>query len=143
MLDEVTNSTTKAGYARKVGKSRQAIHKAVNDGRVIVNADGTVDEEASDKQLGTLADAKRREALARAEVAEAKARVMLSKLVDKAAVAAEVAALARAERDALMLLPARDAPAMAAALGVDEARLRLAIEDMLRGFLERPLPALK
>lgn len=136
-------ATTKSSYSRKLGIRPQSVIKAVNAGRVIVNADGTVDEAASDKQLGTLADAKRREALARAEVAEAKARVLLAKLVDKAAVATEVAALARAERDALMLLPARDAPAMAAALGVDEGRLRLALEDMLRGFLERPLPELK
>lgn len=135
--------TTKSGYSRKLGVTPHAVMKAAKAGRVIVNTDGTVDEEASDKQLGTLADAKRREALARAEVAEAKARVMLAKLVDKAAVATEVAALARAERDALMLLPARDAPAMAAALGVDEGRLRLALEDMLRQHLERPLPELK
>lgn len=143
MVDEVTNSATKAGYARKVGKSRQAIHKAVAVGRVVLDSSGRVDTAATDGQLGTLADAKRREALARAEVAEAKARVMLAKLVDKAAVATEVAALARAERDALLLLPSRDAPAMAAALGVDEGRLRLALEDMLRAHLERPLPALK
>lgn len=133
----------KAEYARKRGVSPQAVANAANAGRLMVDERGRIDEAATASHVGTLADAKRREALARAQMAETKAAVMRGELVDRAEAVKAVRACARAERDALLLLPSRDAPAMAAALGVDEGRLRLALEDMLRGFLERPLPALK
>lgn len=133
----------KADYARNRGVTPQAVANAANAGRLVVDERGRIDEAATVTHTGTLADARRREALARASMAETKAAVMRGELVDRAEAVKAVRACARAERDALLLLPARDAPAMAAELGVDETRLRLALEDMLRAHLERPLPELQ
>ncbi|MFZ1413692.1 MAG: hypothetical protein WAS73_03795 [Defluviicoccus sp.] len=140
MVYEGSNVTTQAGYARKVGKSRQAIHKATKAGRVVLDGSGKVDESATEAAAETMASAKLREQIARARMAELRAAEAEGRLIDRDATYAVVRGLARAERDALLLLPARDAPAMAAELGVDEHRLRLALEDMLRSHLERPLP---
>lgn len=140
MVDEGSNVTTQAGYARKVGKSRQAIHKGVAAGRVLLDERGAVDVDATAAHQVTLAGAKLREQIARASLAELKARKLAGELVDRAEAIKVVRACARAERDALLLLPSRCCPAMAAELGVDEHRLRLALEEMLRGHLERPLP---
>lgn len=140
MVDEGSNVTTQAGYARKVGKSRQAVHAAAKAGRVVLDGSGRVDEAATEAAAETMASAKLREQIARAAMAETKAAVMRGELVDRAEAIKVVRACARAERDALLLLPSRCCPAMAAELGVDEHRLRLALEEMLRGHLERPLP---
>lgn len=140
MVDEGTNATTLARYARKRGVSRQAVHKGAREGRIILADDGRVDPDATAAHTGTLADAKRREAIARARIAELKAAEAEGRLIDRESTYAVVRGLARAERDALLLLPTRDAPAMAARLGVNEHVLRCELEDMLRAHLERPLP---
>lgn len=130
----------KADFARQHGVTRQAVSKGVAEGRVIADENGGIDPDATAAHVGTLADARRREALARAELAEMKAAQLRGTLIDRDATFAVVRGLARAERDALLLLPSRDAPAMAARLGVNEHVLRLELEDMLRQHLERPLP---
>jgi hypothetical protein len=61
---------------------------------------------------------------------------MEGKLVNRAEVEAAAFERARAERDALLNLPARIAPIFAADFGIDSRKLFLALEQHIRQFLE-------
>lgn len=153
--------STAIGYARQSGISATMVAKLRDDGKLVFHPDGSIDVRASDAlraqetyprgtvidanakppdQPSTYLDARRANEILKAQERKLKLARLRGELVDRAEAIKVVRACARAERDALLLLPSRCCPAMAAELGVDEHRLRLAVEGMLREHLERPLP---
>lgn len=136
MVDKGSNVTTQAGYARKVGKSRQAIHKATKGGRVILDTGGKVDESATEAASETMAAARLREQIARASMAETKARALAGEVIDRALVERQVAEFVALFKAAAVAFPARNGPLLAGEFEVAEhalvQRLDAMIEDLLQ-----------
>ena len=86
--------------------------------------------------LSELEDLNRRILQAKAEAAELDLSAKRGELVSANAVRKAAAANARMEREALVNWPDRAAPALAAELGIDQARLTAAIEREVRAFME-------
>ncbi len=155
---------TPAQYARHRGCSRQAVDQALKAGRITADADGRIDPVAADAQWAarsrprvrssapppgtpdradspaagtgqdTYLDARRREALARATLAELEVATQARALVSVAEVRASCAAHLSACRDILLGLAARLAPVLAAE--TDASRVHLLLESEHRRALQ-------
>ncbi|KKM75661.1 hypothetical protein LCGC14_1388020, partial [marine sediment metagenome] len=86
--------------------------------------------------LSEVEDLNRRLLQAKAAAAELDLAAKRGELVSAADVCKAAAANARMEREALLNWPDRAAPALAAELGIDQARLTAAIEREVRAFME-------
>lgn len=56
MTQPLINGLTQAAYAKRRGVSRPYVHKLYHEGRLKVNADGTIDADASDAMLARSSD---------------------------------------------------------------------------------------
>ena len=86
--------------------------------------------------LSKIEDLNRRILEAKAEVAELNLAAKRGELVSATDVRKAAAANAHMEREALINWPDRAAPALAAELGIDQARLTAAIEREVRAFMQ-------
>jgi hypothetical protein len=149
---------TQAAYARHRGVTRQAVREAIRAGRITVDADGLLDPVAADAQWqartrprarpaggasqaapdttagGTgYLEAKRRQAVADAEVAELRLAELRGELVRVADVRHAYGRRLAGLREALLSLPPRLAPVLAAE--PDQLRVLRALEDALHHAL--------
>ncbi len=132
--------------ARELRLDRRTIHKRITLHNVPPIAEGPkgalydlADAARAIFGQATLSEVEglnRRILQAKAEAAELDLSAKRGELVSAADVRKAAAANARMEREALVNWPDRAAPALAAELGIDQARLTAAIEREVRAFME-------
>lgn len=153
-------------YARHRGVSHVAVLKAIKEGRITPEPDGTIDPQKADaeweantrptvrsktknrgknkaKELDfqisgapSLLQARAINEAIKAQTNKIKLAKLKGELVDRAKAVAHVFKLARAERDAWLAWPSRVVSQMAAELGVDEHKLFVALDAAVRAHLE-------
>jgi hypothetical protein len=138
---QVLSRQVKAGQVRSRGgkvrlsevRADRAAHVAPRPG-----AAGDADEDATNGELTdtvTTAEAKRHKEIELARLRRLDRQSREGELVLASVAHDAVFRCAREDRDALMNLPARIAPLIAAELGVDAGRLLVALERHVREFL--------
>ena len=135
-------------YAFVRGISRQAVHKAIKQGRITPEADGTIEPEKANRQWEsntldapqgerqtTYIQAKTANEVLKAQTNKVRLKQLQGELIERREVEARVFRLARTERDAWLSWPARISSQMASELKVDTHTLHTILERYVREHL--------
>lgn len=134
-------------YARLRGVSDTAVHKALKQGRITAEPDGSIDVDRANKEWeentqtlsskGTsYTQARTANEVLKAQTNQVRLKQLKGQLIDRDAVASHVFKLARQERDAWQTWPSRISSQMAAALEIEPHQLHVTLERYVREHLE-------